>query len=232
MSNRLKSGRYRLADKRVKHLVHWPHKDCAVGENFKMTTNKKLNIFQWVQGFARCVIEESDPHVRTYMLQYQGNLMQDALELNQNMAKRAHAAVLTEIERGHISWSDQVGIDRIRQHFTQRALKTQVTTTPEEQVKMCKHFNKDNCNQVKDHSEGKVCKHACYTCYKTVKRHYPHTESRCNRAKRQASQLTTSAYLDNIIGVSPPHTASNAFTSLNNLLPWITNQPGQGHIPI
>ena len=59
------------------------------------------------------------------MLQYQSNLMQDALELNWATAKRAHAAVLTEIERGPTSWGDQVGVDRIRQRFKQRALKQQ-----------------------------------------------------------------------------------------------------------
>ena len=59
------------------------------------------------------------------MLQYQGHLMQDALELNWVTAKRAHVAILTEIERGHLSWGDQVQIDRIRQRFMQRALKQQ-----------------------------------------------------------------------------------------------------------
>ena len=103
-SIRLKSGRYRLGDQKVKKHIHWPHEFCAVGDNLKMPTYADINVYQWVQGFARCILEESDPLVRTYMLQYQGHLMQDALELNWATAKRAHAAVLTEIERGHASW--------------------------------------------------------------------------------------------------------------------------------
>ena len=76
-------------------------------------------------GISHFVIEEADPRVRIHMLQYQGNLMQDALELNWNTTNRAHAAVLTETERGHVSWSHQVGSDRIhlklRQPLMQRS---------------------------------------------------------------------------------------------------------------
>ena len=113
------------------------------------------------------------------------NIIQWFQGLNWNTAKRAHAAVLTEIERVHVSWSDQVGVDITRQRFTHRALKTQTTTNAEEQVKIC------NCNQARDHSEGKVLyKPVCYTCYKAMKRHYPHRESKCDRAKKHARQLT------------------------------------------
>ena len=186
-SNKLKSGRYRLGDQKVKKHVHWPHEFCAVGDNLKMPTYEDINVYQWVQGFSRCALEESDPQVRTHMLQYQGHLMQEALELNWATAKRAHAAVLTEIERGYTSWGDQTQIDRIRQRFTQRALKNP-TTSNEEQVRICKHFNEGNCSHTKDHVEGRVTyKHACFACHKAVKRHYPHPEEKCNRAKRMAS---------------------------------------------
>ena len=112
---KMKSGRYRLGDQSVKQHVNWPHKFCSVGENLKMPTYEDINIYQWVQGFARCILEEKDQSTRTIMLQYQSNLMQDALELSWPTAKRAHAAVLTEVERGQVTWRDQIGIDRIQQ---------------------------------------------------------------------------------------------------------------------
>ena len=93
---------------------------CSVGDSFKMPTYEELNIFQWVQGLTRCILEEPDQQTRQHMLKYQGSLMQDASELNWPTAKRAHVAVLTEIERGCTFWADQAGVDRIRQHFTQR----------------------------------------------------------------------------------------------------------------
>ena len=155
-SNKLKLGRYRLGDQKVKKHVYWPHEFCAVGDNLKMPPYEDINVYQWVQGFSRCILEESDPKIRTYMLQYQGHLMQDALELNWVTAKRAHAAVLTEIERGHASWGDLSQIDRIRQRFTQRALKNPSSNNSEDQVRICKHFNEGNCNHSKDHVEGRI----------------------------------------------------------------------------
>ena len=187
-STKFKSGRYRLGDQRVRHMVHWPHEFCSVNENFKMPAYEDINVYQWVQGFARCILEESDPRTRTHMLEYQGHIMQDAQELNWPTAKRAHAAVLTEIERGHARWEDQASIDRIRQRFTQRALKSQ-NGQGEEQTKICKRFNEETCSQAKDHVEGKITyKHACFACFKAAKRHYGHPEVKCNRAKRPASQ--------------------------------------------
>ena len=59
----------------------------------------------------------------------------------------------------------------------------------EEQIKICKRFNEETCSQAKDHVEGKITyKHACFACFKAVKRHYGHPELKCNRAKRLASQ--------------------------------------------
>ena len=187
-SGKLKSGRYRLGDQRVKKLVHWPHEFCAVGDNLKMPSYEDINIFQWVQGFSRCILEEEEPQNRAHMLQYQANLMQDALELNWNTAKRAHAAVLTEMERGHVTWADQMGVDRIRQRFTQRAIKITNSSNSDEQTRICKRYNEENCSQPRDHVDGKVTyKHSCFACFKAVKRHYPHTEAKCNRAKRIAN---------------------------------------------
>ena len=124
----LKSGRYRLGDRKVKKHVHWPHKFCVVGDNLKMPTCEDINMYEWVQGFSRCILEENDTQVRTHMLQYQGHLMQDALELNWATAKWAHAAVLTEIERGHLSRGDQMQIDRKGKDSPRGHSKVKATT--------------------------------------------------------------------------------------------------------
>ena len=194
MLTKVKSGRYQLGDQSVKHHVNWPHKFCSVGENLKMPTYEDINIYQWVQGFSRCILEEKDHNMRAFMLQYQSNLMQDALELSWPTAKHAHAALLTEVERGQVTWKDQIGIDRIRQRFTQRVLKSENVNTTEEQTRVCKRYNEEVCTQAKDHRDGKTLyKHSCYTCFKAVKCHYPHTETKCNRVKRHYSQSVDKA---------------------------------------
>ena len=122
------------------------------------------------------------------MLAYQGNLMQDAQELSWPTAKRAHTAILTEIERSQASWGDQATVDRIRQRFTQRVLKNTHSMSADEQTCICKRYNEETCSQSKDHSDGKVVyKHSCFSCFKAVKRHYSHPEAKCNREKRLAN---------------------------------------------
>ena len=150
-----------------------------------MQTYDEINIYQWVQGFSRCVLEEKDPAICTHMLAYQGNLMQDALELSWPTAKQAHAAVLMEIKCAQASWRDQSKIDCIRQRFTQRVIKSTQSVSTDEQTRICKRYNEETCGQAKDHSDGKVTyKHLCFSCFKAVKRHYSHPEAKCNRAKR------------------------------------------------
>ena len=123
---------------------------------------------------------------------------------NWSTAKGAHAAVLMEIERGQVNWQDQVGIDCIRHRFTQGAIKSQGSGPTEELTWICKRYNKDSCTQDKDHTEGRIdYKHACFACYRAVKGHYQHPESKCNRVKHLASQSTRLEV--SCLVVCPPH---------------------------
>ena len=125
--------------------------------------------------------------VRERMLNYHCNLMQDALELDWLTAKRAHAQVLTEMERGNVFWDNEGDVDRIRQRYTQRVLK-QSSKPPEYSNRICKRYNESNCAESPDHCTGKyMYKHACFNCYRAVKKFYPHKESECMRGKREAA---------------------------------------------
>ena len=74
---------------------------------------------QWVQGMLSCILEESSDISRNQMLIHFSRLMQDAVELSLGMARRAHAAVLQEIERGLISWEDAENLEKCRVRYTQ-----------------------------------------------------------------------------------------------------------------
>ena len=49
--------------------------------------------------------------------------MQDAVELNIQTAKRAHAAVLQEIERGRADWQNLDVFEKIKNRYTQRLVQ-------------------------------------------------------------------------------------------------------------
>ena len=84
--------------------MNWPQDFCAIQFGSKQPTYDDLSNEQWVQGFLFCILDKKDNSVRENMLQYYTLLMQDAIELNIQTAKRAHAAVLQEIERGRADW--------------------------------------------------------------------------------------------------------------------------------
>ena len=64
------------------------------------------------------MLEEKDHTVRDNMLQYYTLLMQDTIELNIQTAKRAHAAVLQEIEGGRADWQQLDVLEKIKNRYT------------------------------------------------------------------------------------------------------------------
>ena len=54
------------------------------------------------------------------MLDYLGNIMEDASDLSWDSAKACHAVVLTNMEADRLNWADTDKIDRIRCAHAQR----------------------------------------------------------------------------------------------------------------
>ena len=77
------------------------------------------------------------------MLMYFALLMQDAIELSANTARRADAAVLQEMERVKLSWADPDLVEKVKIRNTQRIVHGQKTASnPVVQTQCCIHFNK------------------------------------------------------------------------------------------
>ena len=117
------------------------------------------------------------------------SISQDAIEVSFATAKRAHAIVLQEIEKGTCTWSDMDHIEKIRSRNTQRfASGTTVAKDSEcsEKVFMCKLFNKGNCKSEKsEHVEkGIVYQHYCSFCYSVNGKKFDHPKYKCLRMKR------------------------------------------------
>ena len=64
-----------------------------------------MNLEQCVQGLMYCILDQTDNRIRENMILYFTLVMQDAIKLSPNTARRVHAAVLQEMERGKVSWS-------------------------------------------------------------------------------------------------------------------------------
>ena len=67
-----------------------------------------------MQGFVKNVLDESNLEMRECMLQYLGNLMEDATDFSWQSSKASHVVLLCEMERGRVNLEDTTRLDRIR----------------------------------------------------------------------------------------------------------------------
>ena len=72
-----------------------------------------------MQGFIKNILDEKNLENREFILQYLGDIMEDASDFSWVSAKACHAVLLCEMERGKVSWSDTSRIDRIRRAHAQ-----------------------------------------------------------------------------------------------------------------
>ena len=73
-----------------------------------------------VSGFICCIQVEKSEIARASMLDYLGNLMEDASDFSWDSAKACHAILLTNMEADRISWNETDKLDRIRRAHGQR----------------------------------------------------------------------------------------------------------------
>ena len=179
----LKSGRFRTGVARVKNQICWPQDFCTV-IGTKQPTYDEMNLEQWVQGFMYCILDQTDNKIRENMMLYFTLLMQDAIELSPNTARRAHAAVLQEMERGKVSWSQIDLVEKIKCRHTQRILQSHKPTNSGLQSQICVHYNKGQCKFENEHVSNNVLyQHHCSYCLKETQRKYDHPASKCMRMK-------------------------------------------------
>ena len=112
----------------VKKSVDWPQHLILTGTHKTRPTYDDLTITHWVSGFVRCIQEEKYETVRASMLDYLGNLMEDASDFSWDSTKVCHAILLTNKEADRISWNETEKLHRIRRAHTQRHITTASTS--------------------------------------------------------------------------------------------------------
>ena len=86
-------------------------------------------------------------------------------ELSLGTARKAHAVVLQEMEKGRFTWSDTDLVEKCKKN-TQRMLQT-VKSTTTSNTQVCVFCNKGKCKNDSDHvSSGILYQHCCSYCYK------------------------------------------------------------------
>ena len=178
---RVKSQRGGPGEISVKRVVDWPQNFILTGTNKTRPTYDDLSITQWVAGFIRCIQEEKSESNRASMLDYLGNLMEDASDFSWEAAKASHAILLTNMEGDRIKWGDTDKIDRIRRAHAQRHVNPQ-GSAPRSKVLstknglICRFFQEGTCKFPNSHrSAGQYYRHVCEIC------EGPHTTKMCSQ---------------------------------------------------
>ena len=112
-------------------------------------------------------------------------LMQDAIEFSASTARRAHAAVLQELEQGKVNWGNLEAIEKIKNRHTQRIVQVNKGASASGvQIQCCQHFNKGQYRFDSEHmSNGTMYQHYCSYCWKEMQKKYDHPVCRCLRVK-------------------------------------------------
>ena len=79
--------------------------------------------------------EEKSEHNKTCMLDYLGNIMEDASDFSWDSAKACHAVILINMEADRLNWADTDKIDRIRRAHAQRHTSGAQTSVSHSTVK-------------------------------------------------------------------------------------------------
>ena len=185
----LKSGRFRSGVSKVKVPISWPQDYCSVLVGQKQPTYDELSLEQWFQGLLYCILEQDSNTIRENMLYYLTLLMQDAVELSSSTARRAHAAVLQEVEKGRVDWSRLDLIEKIKNRYTQRMVQqSKPSMVSGIQTQVCSHYNKGYCRYEGEHTVGNVLyQHYCSFCMRETHKKFDHPSVKCLRAKNQST---------------------------------------------
>ena len=86
---------------------------CWIGLKilFSLVVERLLPLHQWVSAFVWCIQEEKSDATRESMLDYLGNLMEDASDLSWEATKASHAIALTNMEADRFKWTDTDKLD-------------------------------------------------------------------------------------------------------------------------
>ena len=113
-SPKLKSKRVNVI---VQQKVSWPHEHILGGQNRQRLTYDQITMPQFVQGFVKNILDEQNLQNREHMLQYLGDVMEDASDFSWQSTKASHTVLLCEMERGKVTWQDTTRIDRVRRAY-------------------------------------------------------------------------------------------------------------------
>ena len=112
------------------------------------------------------------------MLDYLGNIMEDASDFSWESAKAAHAILLTNMEADRLNWAETDKIDHVRRAHAQRHIPGVHNSATRPTIKKVKNAGAKNGLICKFFQEGGTCKF--YSYHRTAGQYYRHVCEQCD----------------------------------------------------
>jgi hypothetical protein len=107
-------------DLRPSVSVPWPQ-DYVLGSGSRLKVYyEDLSIYEWINGYI-AIVHLQDPVTARHMLAHLRNLMEDAVFHGWDTIKQAHSTILSYLETGEITWSDEYALADKRRSAITRA---------------------------------------------------------------------------------------------------------------
>ena len=182
-----RSGKSKKLTSYVKYPQKWPH--CALSLHFvnKEKKYEELSIAEFCAGYT-AILEMSSDRKRVHKMAHLKELMYLATKYQWRCVLNYHAAVLLEIERGHLRWGDSFQIlqsttlaggflnaNKSSSGSGNRSSGPGGSQDPNSGNKQqgtvfCRGYQRGTCNQSRDHygwfnGENRLLRHICAKCW-------------------------------------------------------------------
>ena len=182
---KLKSGKTAKITSRIVNPQIWPHSELSLSHVSKEVAYDELSIEEFTAGYCAILKSKRLTEVeRTARINHLYDIMYLAMHYEWSAVRRFHAAVLLEIERGHLQWGDS--FHYLERHSFHDQLKRNVKqkspqSTRANPVLFCRDYQRGKCRHDKDHfgtirGNKKWLQHICAKCWITSRAMEKHPE--------------------------------------------------------
>ena len=194
-----KSGSLLIAADNVKTRIDWPHmyvKRVTAGTRVGVPY-KNLTVEEFVFGFVGMLKSGKGKWDTDIMLDILQMLMQDATDFCWDNARNFYQMLGVDVEEGVWEWTDATAIqdmrlihsrtNRTEKKDSKDAKKTNGGKTTTQNVRCCALYQRQACEQARDHPPFT---HACSYCAKATGMAYRHPEEDCFRKTLDETKIS------------------------------------------
>ena len=203
-----KSGKSKRLTSYVKYPQKWPHSVLSLHFVSKEKKYEDLTIAEFCAGYST-ILEMCSERTRVHRTAHLKEIMYLATKYQWRCVLNYHAAVLLEIERGHLRWGDSFQIlqnttlaggflhqNRLNGSNSSSRPAGLVNGSPapisgpsngkDEGTAFCRGFQRGICKQAREHygwlnGENRLLKHICAKCWlrSRIIANHPETDEKC-----------------------------------------------------